>query len=126
MKSKGTITWLTTTPIRLAIPRNAMKPNGETITAKQTSAPDQPVWSRCEHEERFNGISAHGQHGYQFFSRRLVRRGVVLFVTSDLDVRGRHSQSMVATFLFSQCTMFIVDSLSRYLWKRVLTEGPQW
>ena len=42
MKSKSTITWLTMTPIRLAIPRNAMKPNGEPITARQTSAPATP------------------------------------------------------------------------------------
>ena len=28
MKSNSTITWLTMTPIRLMMPRNAMKPNG--------------------------------------------------------------------------------------------------
>ena len=42
MKSKSTITWLTITPIRLAIPRNAMNPNGAPIIARHINAPMTP------------------------------------------------------------------------------------
>ena len=42
MKSKSTMTWLTITPIRLAMPRNAMNPNGAPITQSPATAPTKP------------------------------------------------------------------------------------
>jgi len=42
MKSNSTMTWLTITPIRLATPRKAMKPNGAPTMYSETSAPTMP------------------------------------------------------------------------------------
>ena len=42
MKSKSTMTWLTMTPMRLAMPRNAMNPKGARTTARLASAPTTP------------------------------------------------------------------------------------
>jgi len=42
MKSKSTMTWLTITPTKLTMPRNAMNPNGEPMTPRAASAPTTP------------------------------------------------------------------------------------
>ena len=42
MKSNSTITWLTITPTRLAMPRKPMNPNGEPITQSPATAPTKP------------------------------------------------------------------------------------
>ncbi len=52
MKSNSTITWLTMTPIKLTMPKKAMKPNGAAITRSDTSAPATP-----------NGIAANTTTG---------------------------------------------------------------
>jgi len=42
MKSKSTMTWLTITPIKLAMPRKAINPNGVCITERAIREPITP------------------------------------------------------------------------------------
>ena len=56
MKSKSTMMWLTMTPIRLAMPRNAMKPNGDAHDPQRGQRADHAVRDRGEHDQRLDRV----------------------------------------------------------------------